>query len=188
MYLRYQIQNTKARIQDLLKVVQMEVNWILSFYQVTTIQNKIFGAKKRNHPKLDWARRLYTAWKVSIFGVYRYLSVFSPNVGKYGPERLWIRTLFMQYWLLLPKYYSWKAAYTQFWDFLNIPKCFGLYTKIYYTKYQDPLYLWWIKHCVKSVQIRSYFWSVFSCIRIEYGKIHTRNNFVFGHFSRGAGS
>ena len=24
-------------------------------------------------------------------------------------------------------------------------------------------------HCVKSVQIRSYFWSVFSCIRIEYG-------------------
>ena len=24
-------------------------------------------------------------------------------------------------------------------------------------------------HCVKSVQIRSFFWSVFSCIRIEYG-------------------
>ena len=32
-------------------------------------------------------------------------------------------------------------------------------------------------HCVKSVQIRSYFWSVFSCIR-------TRHNFVFGQFSR----
>ena len=32
-------------------------------------------------------------------------------------------------------------------------------------------------HCVKSVQIRSYFWSVFSCIR-------TRNKSVFGHFSR----
>ena len=26
-------------------------------------------------------------------------------------------------------------------------------------------------NCVKSVQIRSYFWSVFSCIRTEYGKI-----------------
>ena len=46
-------------------------------------------------------------------------------------------------------------------------------------------------HCVKSVQIRSYFWSVFSCIRTEYGdlrskyrKIRTRNNSVFGHFSR----
>ena len=26
-------------------------------------------------------------------------------------------------------------------------------------------------HCAKSVQIRSYFWSVFSCIRTKYGKI-----------------
>ena len=32
-------------------------------------------------------------------------------------------------------------------------------------------------HCVNSVQIRSYFWSIFSCIR-------TRNSSVFGHFSR----
>ena len=39
-------------------------------------------------------------------------------------------------------------------------------------------------HYVKSVQIRSYFWSVFSCIRTEYKKIRTRNNSVFGHFSR----
>ena len=52
-------------------------------------------------------------------------------------------------------------------------------------------------HCMKSVQILSFFWSVFSCIRIEYGdfhsrfrilsecwKIRTRKNFLFGHFSR----
>ena len=32
-------------------------------------------------------------------------------------------------------------------------------------------------HCVKSVQIRSFFLSVFSCIQ-------TRKNPVFGHFSR----
>ena len=38
-------------------------------------------------------------------------------------------------------------------------------------------------HCVKSVQIRSYFWSVFSCTQSEYRKIWTRNNSVFGHFS-----
>ena len=38
--------------------------------------------------------------------------------------------------------------------------------------------------CVKSVQIRNYFWSVFSSIRTEYGEIRTRNNSVFGHFSR----
>ena len=39
-------------------------------------------------------------------------------------------------------------------------------------------------HCVKSVQIRSYFWSVFSCIQSKYRKIRTRNNSIFGHFSR----
>ena len=39
-------------------------------------------------------------------------------------------------------------------------------------------------HSVKSVQIRSYFWSVFSCIQSEYRKIQTRNNSLFGHFSR----
>ena len=39
-------------------------------------------------------------------------------------------------------------------------------------------------HCVKSVQIRSYFWSAFSCIWTEYRKIRTRNNPVFGHSSR----
>ena len=39
-------------------------------------------------------------------------------------------------------------------------------------------------HCVKNVPIRSYFWSVFSCIQFEYKKIQTRNNFVFGNFSR----
>ena len=45
-----------------------------------------------------------------------------------------------------------------------------------------------ITHCLKSVQIRSYFWSVFSCIRTEYRKIRNRNNSVFGHFSRSVGS
>ena len=34
-------------------------------------------------------------------------------------------------------------------------------------------------HYLKSVEIRSYFWS-------EYRKIRTRNNSVFGHFSRSA--
>ena len=53
------------------------------------------------------------------------------------------------------------------------------------------------EHCVKSIQIRSFFCSVFSCIRAEYGdllhkslysirnrKIRTRKSSVFGHFSR----
>ena len=30
-------------------------------------------------------------------------------------------------------------------------------------------------HCVKSVQMRSYFWSVFSCIRVEYGDLRSKS-------------
>ena len=54
-----------------------------------------------------------------------------------------------------------------------------------------------VVHCVKIVQIWNFFWSVFSCIRTEYGdlmrkspysvriqEIQTRKNSVFGHFSR----
>ena len=38
-------------------------------------------------------------------------------------------------------------------------------------------------HSVKSVQIQSYFWSVFSCVWTEYKNIRTRRNSIFGHFS-----
>ena len=41
-----------------------------------------------------------------------------------------------------------------------------------------------MKHCMKSVQIQSFFWSAFSCIQTEYKKIRTRKYSVFGHFSR----
>ena len=36
-------------------------------------------------------------------------------------------------------------------------------------------------HCVKSDQIRSFFQSIFSCIRTEHRKIRTRKNSLFGH-------
>ena len=39
-------------------------------------------------------------------------------------------------------------------------------------------------HCAKSVQIRSFFWSVFSRLRTECRKIRTRKNSVFGYFQR----
>ena len=39
-------------------------------------------------------------------------------------------------------------------------------------------------HCLKSVQIRSFFWFVFSYIWTEYKKIPSRKNSVFGHFLR----
>ena len=34
-------------------------------------------------------------------------------------------------------------------------------------------------HCVESVQIRSFFWSVLFCIRTEYRKIRTRKIFLY---------
>ena len=39
-------------------------------------------------------------------------------------------------------------------------------------------------HCVKSVQMRRYFWSIFSCIRSEYRKIQTKETSIFGQFPR----
>ena len=41
-----------------------------------------------------------------------------------------------------------------------------------------------MSHCVKSVEIRIFFWPVFSCIRTECRKTRTRKNSAFGHFSR----
>ena len=32
-----------------------------------------------------------------------------------------------------------------------------------------------ILYCVKCVQIRSFFWSVFSCIRTEYGDLRSKS-------------
>ena len=40
------------------------------------------------------------------------------------------------------------------------------------------LYSWFLKrkiHCVKSVQIRSFFWSVFSCLRTEYRDLRSKS-------------
>ena len=60
-------------------------------------------------------------------------------------------------------------------------------------KYVDTIYILGNYHYVKSVQIHSFFWSIFSCIRTEYGdflpiqsecrKVRTRKNSVLGHFS-----
>ena len=33
-------------------------------------------------------------------------------------------------------------------------------------------------HCAKSVQIRSFFWSVFSCIRTEYGDLQSIYTYI----------
>ena len=65
---------------------------------------------------------IHTAWKVPVFWVLlvriflhsdwirrdtEYLSIFSPNAGKYGPEKLRIRTLLTQRQCLLTQTFKW---------------------------------------------------------------------------------
>ena len=52
-------------------------------------------------------------------------------------------------------------------------------TSSIYMFYMSPLSY----HALKCPKIRSFFWSVFSCIRTECRKIRTRKNSIFGHFS-----
>ena len=42
------------------------------------------------------------------------------------------------------------------------------------------------QHCGKSVQIRTFLWSVYFCIQFEYNKKRNGKNSGFGHFSRSA--
>ena len=51
-------------------------------------------------------------------------------------------------------------------------------SKLFKTNIEVELFVFtYNEYCVKSVQIRSYFWS-------KCGKMRTRNNSVFGRFSR----
>ena len=52
-------------------------------------------------------------------------------------------------------------------------------TKLLFPASQSDLNLfeeaeWFSSDCVKCVQIRSFFWSIFSCIQSEYRKIRTK--------------
>ena len=67
-----------------------------------------------------------TVWKVSVFGVFlvrifpyldwiqkdtEHLSVFSKNVGKYGPKKLRLRTLFTQWGFSEKMQIGWRAYF-----------------------------------------------------------------------------
>ena len=59
-----------------------------------------------------------------------------------------------------------RICWTAFWYFRSINSNFSC-RKVIRIPGENTLCL----HCAKSVQIRSYFWSVFSRIRTEYGEI-----------------
>ena len=65
---------------------------------------------------------------------------------------------------------------------LKLPAAFND-TKSFHNCTYDKVAFNLIFHCVKSAQMRSFFWSVFCCSQSEYRKIRTRKNSVFGHFS-----
>ena len=89
---------------------------------------------------------------------------------KYLFEKNFWKLLSKHLWLFLVKFYDFSIF---FWTPLGE-----------HLKYQ--LTLWEASSCVKSVQLWSHFWSVFFYIRTAYRKIRTRNNSVFGYFSRSA--
>ena len=65
--------------------------------------------------------------------------------------------------------YKFWWGWLNLWNELNLPIQMRVFVNVHY---------------VKSVQIRSFLWSIFFCIQSEYRKIPTRKNSVFGHFSR----
>ena len=81
---------------------------------------------------------------------------------------------------------------------IGMQNCSGFYDGLFHNIVVSKNNNLFVQHCVKSVQIRSFFWSVFSRIRTEYGEIHevslriqsecgkirTSKNSIFGHFSR----
>ena len=125
---------------------------------------------------------------------WTYISVFSPNTGKHGPEITPCLDTFHAGTAMgnLLTEDGWSKFSKSF-----IVSCNTLWRKKFSSENISRNFLVLLTnnlHCVKSVQIRSYFWSVFSCILTEYGellriqfeyrKIRTRKNSVFGHFSR----
>ena len=86
----------------------------------------------------------------------------------------WAAKLMSHWWLSLYYIYKYKEPYNQ-----NLRACQTCF--LTFSKTNNTL------DCVKSVQIRSFFCSVFSRIQSKYGKIRTRKNSVFGHFLRSAG-
>ena len=106
-----------------------------------------------------------TVWKVSKYGVFS--GPFTVQMRENTDQKnLRIWTLFTQCEF---RYFDLCYQLRNLWVMMNV----STYRRI------DCYY-----HCVKSAQIRSYFWSVFSSIQSEYRKLRTRNNSVFGHFSR----
>ena len=68
---------------------------------------------------------------------------------------------------MLPRFYAKLRSFLKIPEHLFYIKSFNNW--LWFTC-KGTMILGFFYHCVKNVQIRSYFWSVFSCIRTEYRK------------------
>ena len=100
---RSHLENKFITVAKKLIFINQPIN-LLHMLQLLTLTrlSQEFSLLKENF------REIHTAWKVSVFGVFtvcifphlewirrnaEFLSVFSPNVGKYRSEKLWIQPL-----------------------------------------------------------------------------------------------
>ena len=83
---------------------------------------------------------------------------------------------YLQFWQHFLLLLTFGGMFSRFPNILQIkmPLSFLLISKLFYQKLSQKYRK---RHCVKSVQICSYFWSVFSCIRTEYGDSTYLDNF-----------
>ena len=109
-YILFHYKN-KSKIQQLLCVHKMNGKQNKEISNCNSIVFDRDWQQVNFNCKIIWY--ICTVWKVSVFGVFLlrifpylgwirtdtpYLSIFSPNAGKYGAEKLQIQTLFTYCW------------------------------------------------------------------------------------------
>ena len=83
----------------------------------------------------------------------------------------WILTLYRSFnWILIKSF-----AYSNTSPFKFALEHFKIALTGDFVTFRGAQVKWGNKHCVKSVQIQSYFWSVFSCIRTEYEDLRNKS-------------
>ena len=126
---------------------------------------------KKNNSSVFFLAQTSIIWTKRNFQTFEWLSEHSPNflchVCNYMSVFLWTLYQSLVPWeITLLYFFSWNCT----WFGQKEPiKVQNFRPSTAHVKFHQICTLIG-SHCVKSVQIRSYFWSVFSCIRIE-GKL-----------------
>ena len=121
----------------------------------------------------------YENWNLILRWNFQELSEANPEPCQTSKKELFVKIAFAAK--------NFKACLTILRHYaLQLLSIFAKSSEDWYDSHHACLYFQQIYsfHCVKSVQIQSFFCSVLSCIQSKYRKIRTRKNSVFRHFSR----